>query len=84
MTAHYVCTLGIALATYFLRQAMLKNITGRKKRSLYEEEDNPGQIQTGRITFYVYFLYEKHIMKSEILSFVYFAYLKKLFGQIEK
>ena len=53
-----MCILGIALATYFLRQAMLKNVTGRKKRSLFEEDVNPGQIPKGKIKTFM-FLYEK-------------------------
>ena len=47
------CTLtsGIALATYFLRQAMLINITKRKRKRSVDTEDSPGQIQMGESNY---------------------------------
>ena len=66
--------LGIALATYFLRQAMLKNVTGRKKRSLFEEYVNPGQIPKGKIKTFIIF-----VRKVNFVSCIFFAYLKKHF-----
>ncbi len=54
----YACSLtpclltsGIALATYFLRQAMLINITKRKRKRSIEEEDSLGQIQMGESNY---------------------------------
>ena len=47
----YLPTSGIALATYFLRQAMLINITKRKRKRSIEEEDSPGQIQMGESNY---------------------------------